>query len=162
MLKNMGKINVKALTLIEITIALVILAILTGISFASYLLVNSSTQTSLAQASLHQVYIAESDIAGNYNEYTPDPADLSPESISGLTVISGVVTSPKQVSIAVSSGDYLGLATLGAKGTCIGEYALSTVQGGGERSVVMSANKPCDGADALPAGHSAIPPVSIK
>lgn len=107
----------RAMSAIEIAVALVIAAMLATASFASFQQIRDTSAETTARGAIEQVVIAEYGYAQRTGVFTADPVALD---VPGtVTVIGGVSEGPEQVSVAVTEDGELVLAALASNGTCV-------------------------------------------
>ena len=143
----------RAFTLLEVVVVLIVLATTGGLMFQSVSGTTGLLQTTVAKGYQEQVITAELRYDNIHGAYTADPTQLTGLT-RDVTVVSGPVTGPGQVSIAVgTSSGKLGVASTNGGGVCTIQQ-VDTVLNGATRTVVTpAASASCIGTNALAGGQ---------
>lgn len=142
--------NRKGYTLLEILVTLGLVMILTLIGVASYQTLSDNFANRNARGNVDRVVQAERVWAMRNASWTADPGSL--QTGRGLTVTTGVSTSPNVVSIAVRGGTELGVAALSETGDCMAKRVADPLVDSTEEWVNLGPGAACSGDFVLSLG----------
>lgn len=149
----------RAMTMLELVIAMTVLAIVAGIGYTGLSSITKNQDVSLARGDLYVVREAQRRYAALHDTYTPDPSALAglPSSIS---VTSQESLARGTVSLAVGADGTLALATV-AQSQCLTLKVPPLIGALGDASEVAStlpSTSVCDARSALASGTYALTP----
>ena len=137
--------KLKATTITEVVVVLLVLTILSGIVAAGVTTIRGNTQITSAKANLDRVIIMEKNLALTNGSFSDDVTAIGV--LRGLTIVNTASQNDTTVSIKIDNSSNLFLAILSADGTCVAKKIISPEVSGVQSNVTIPATSPCS-ADA--------------
>lgn len=158
----MAPVRVKAFTLIETVVVIVIVGILATISFFAFRQFLNAGHDTDATEKLQSAATEQSRFAQQWGSYTNFPSDLK-HPVGDTNFVTTNSSNANQISLAVGSQGYAGFAIRSNSGKCLYLRLAPTRAGGDPISVTnIASSRPCNGQEALLAGETAKASVSVK
>jgi len=150
-----GMVKNRGLTLLEVAVMLVIISLVSLISYTAISTGSVETRSRPSLLAVARVVATEQTFASAHGRFTPAPSQLFGLG-RDLTVTDSASTSSGVVSLAVSEDDTLVVAALGAEDTCF-ITSISSLSVGAEVSE-WTLLETCLTANFLPPGEVPLPP----
>jgi type II secretory pathway pseudopilin PulG len=152
------RVRLRAFTLIELAVVLVIIFILAGVALATFTVITNRANNQDAMTLLQRATVVEQQQSNSWGVYSPYGKDLT---ATGQEVTYAENGSPSlketQVSVAVGSKGNLGLAVQSRTGTCFYVRVAPLITGGAVTDVTAPDSAPCSGTEALDDGEVLTP-----